>query len=145
MSMGLLVFTSCHVGPLGFYLFFWILTSHLLYFYVSLCLWAWWLSLPAMLAHLVFTSFRGLSWPICFYCVSFILFLLYLPSLLGFFCCWASCQKRVSTLTNPYILIHKSQHFVFNFFTNVVPHFIILAVSCFNGPIHLDVVVICLL
>ena len=49
-----------------------------------MCLWAHWLSFPAILAHWALTSFLGLSWPICFNCVSSILFLLHLPLLSGF-------------------------------------------------------------
>ena len=48
-------------------------------------LWAHSLSFPSHLAYWAFTSFLGLSWPICFNCVSSILFLLHLPLLSGFF------------------------------------------------------------
>jgi len=61
VTKGLLAITSCHVGPLGFYLFSWIFIAHLLYFYLLLCLWVYWLLLPTMLANWVFTSCLGLS------------------------------------------------------------------------------------
>ena len=64
--MGLLVVTSYHVDSLGFYLFSWTLIGHLLYFYLLLCPWACWFSLPAMLAHWAFISFFGFSHPIYF-------------------------------------------------------------------------------
>lgn len=83
--MGLLAIISCHVGPLVFYLFSWTFIAHLLYFCLSLCLWAYWLLLPMMLARWPFTSFVGLPFPLYFYHVSFILFLLHLPSLLEFY------------------------------------------------------------
>ena len=66
VPMGLLPVNSCHVDSLGFYLFSWTLIAHLFYFYLSLCPWACWLSLPAMLAHWAFISFLGLSHPIYF-------------------------------------------------------------------------------
>lgn len=98
VPMGLLAIISCHVGPLVFYLFSWTFIAHLLYFCLSLCLWAYWLLLPMMLARWPFTSFVGLPFPLYFYHVSFILFLLHLPSLLEFFFyCWAFCQKQIST------------------------------------------------
>ena len=38
--MDLLAVTSCHVSPLGFYLFSWALMAHSFYSYLSLCSWA---------------------------------------------------------------------------------------------------------
>ena len=43
VPMGLLAVTSYHVGPLGFYLFPWVLMAHLPCFYLLLHPWACWL------------------------------------------------------------------------------------------------------
>ena len=83
--MGLLAVISCHIGPLGFYLFPWALITHLLYFYLLLYPWAYWLSLLAMLAHWASTSFLEFSWPTCF---TFTSYCAYRPVGCHFLLCW---------------------------------------------------------
>lgn len=105
--MSLLGMASCHVGPLGFYLFPWALMTHLPCFYFLLHSCACWpvrllplssgpygpfalllpLTIPVgLLTHWAFTSFFGPSWPICFAFISF--FGLSWPVCFAFtFCC----------------------------------------------------------
>ena len=123
--MGLLAIISCHVDPLGFYLFPWAL---MVFTFTSRCahgsagchfLPCWPIGLLPLslgshgpfalllplttpmdlLARWAFTFFFGLLWPICFYLVS-----QSFPSSfsfdIGLFLLLGPCQKRVSTVFN---------------------------------------------
>ena len=108
MPIGLPIAIPAMLTHWANYLFPWVSSAHLLYFYLLLCLWAYWLSfLPCWSIKLI-TSFLGLPWPIYFAFTSccaygpvgyyshhvglsgllpiFISFPFHLSLLLGFFC-----------------------------------------------------------
>ena len=66
MPMGLPIVILAMLTHWVNYLFPWVSSAHLLYFYLLLCLWAYWLSsLPCWPIRLI-TSFLGLLQPIYF-------------------------------------------------------------------------------
>ena len=98
MHVGLLIVIPAMLAHWALYLFSWVSTAHSLYFYLLLCMWAWWLSFLPCWPIGIFTSFLGLPRPIYFTLTSSTPFLFHLSSLLGFFCRWTFCPKWVSTL-----------------------------------------------